>query len=255
MALGKLLSGDLSAKLETPHRNGSDQAVVIRTLGAPVEVTIAGEVYLVTGGSLRFHETLTRFQDHGKKSLENQRDTEGKVLEPNREAFEFWKTVSDRIAILSKAIAIIEKQREESGAPNFEHDEYEAMQRERLDLEGLLQSKGDFAKVLAFIRDALEIKDHVTVSTNEHCLRLVQFILLNSRNPKWYKDKDHVDTQGFPSQAVLDEVIPFDVLYEDADINELANVIAVFGQINQPELFRKNALALTGIQSSSRGQD
>lgn len=258
MALGDFLRSEMSAKPETPQRNGSDQTVVIRTLGAPVEITLAGEIYLVTGGSLRFHEVLSRFQDNGKKRLQEQREAEIKVLSHNEEAFNVWSAASNRESALKKLIETIERQREESGNFDFEAEKYEAAQRERKEVESVLVSlakNGDFYKALQFMRDMLEIKDRMTVSTNEHCLRLVQFILLNSRNPKWYKEKDRVDTQGFPSNAMLDDVVPFDELYEDADINELSNVIDVFRQINQPELFRKNALSLTGIQSSSRGQD
>lgn len=238
-------------KALAPNRNGSDQAVVIRTLGAPVEVTLAGQTYLVTAGSLRFHEKLTRFQDSGKKNIRALQKEEIKRLEPNQEAFERWRYVGDRVTEAKETIEKIVEKRKELNDSDFEQEKYEAAVQQRNAGESelaLLTQEGYLTKVLLYMKDTYEITERITISTNEHCLRLIQLILLNSKNPKWYQDKDRVDTQGFPIYAMLEEVIPLDVLYNEADINELNNVVEVFGQINQPELFRKNALALTGMQ-------
>jgi hypothetical protein len=169
------------------------------------------------------------------------------------QSYESWRKKYDIIETFEKKISAINKKRSENLlATDAEFDEDEACllnyQTKIANTKATITPE-ESHQAAVYSRILMGGLTTIVLDTNEYAVRTVQLILLNSKDRDWRKKYlDKLTTEGFPTQELLDSVISYDDLFDDANLQELNNVFEAFKQLNKPELLRKNALALAGMQ-------
>ena len=233
--------------------SGSDQRILIRGIGEAISVNVAGKSFQVTPGSFRFHGLLKRWraeQQEKNQSLRKGANEKGLDYEG---LYVSWRGKYDKIEALERNVKNINEKKSKIG--EFEHDDWDSLEVDIYKLQLQIEEIKATITVeetngaVIYMSIALAGSEQVVASTDEYGIRTVQFILLNSKDRYWRKNHpDQLTPDGFPTQELLDSVISYDELFDDANIQELNNVVDAFNQLNKPELFRKNALALAGVQ-------
>lgn len=143
-----------------------------------------------------------------------------RILEERQARMTIASTAANILGVLSRA-----EKRQKSGKTTLTAEEY----KELSDGAGLLRT---------YVGQKLEIdSSEITLM-----LRVVQLILLDGADHDWM-DK----YQGFPPDEVLDQVIPLSVLENKVPFHEIATIIDVYQQINDPENSKKNFLKIAGM--------
>lgn len=158
-------------------RSASDQTIIIRKFGMPVDVEIAGKTFTIKPGSYFLNNLLA-------KIVEQYRDDNKEIIKQITEA--------DKKATNAKIV--------ESMLTNFK-------------------------TAIMKVKPAM--------------FKAVQLILLDNKRPDWKKDTD-----DFPTEGQLEEVMPTKTLEKFATIEEISIVLDAYNQLNKPELPRQNFLRL-----------
>lgn len=205
--------------VEALGKTGSDQVIKIRHFCEPVEVTIAGEQFLLRPPSFWLSNVIKRFRiDMLKKSRE-------RIVELKEALAGIDKTVAEKVKNLkSDSQSAPAKPRRKNAAEKTDESVNEIADKTPY-LTTMLDANIEYSELM------LEMSGE----KDAEMLRYVQLILLDAKNPEWKKS-----APGFPKQEILDQGLPLEMIERYATLDEINVVLDVYDQMNKPELPRKN---------------